>query len=74
MEPRHIRLVALGNELLSGVGDPRALGWFGRVLAKTPVDTVDFEHYVLAMPREGTEALSRRWQEETMPRFSAANT
>ena len=70
MEPRHIRLVALGNELLSGVGDPRALGWFGRVLAKTPVDTVDLEHYVLAMPREGTEALSRRWQEETMPRFS----
>ncbi|GAB3188322.1 GDSL-type esterase/lipase family protein [Nesterenkonia suensis] len=66
---RSIRIVAVGNELLTGAGDPRALGWLGRVLAKTPTDSVHLEHYVLAMPREGTEALSHRWQAEAAPRF-----
>lgn len=71
---RHVRLVALGDELLSGVGDPRALGWFGRVLSKTPIDGLTLEHYALAMPGEGTEALSERWQDEAVARFSAATT
>lgn len=69
---RSIRIVAVGNELLTGVGDPRALGWFGRVLSKTPAETTRLEHYVLAMPGEGTEALSHRWQQEAAPRFEAA--
>ncbi|WP_261623150.1 GDSL-type esterase/lipase family protein [Nesterenkonia marinintestina] len=68
---RSIRIVAVGNELLTGVGDPRALGWWGRVLAKTPRETVHVEDYVLAMPGEGVEALSHRWQAEAAPRFSA---
>lgn len=68
---RSIRIVALGNELLTGVGDPRALGWFGRVLSKTSAETARIEHYVLAMPGEGTEALSHRWQQEATPRFEA---
>lgn len=68
---RSIRIVAVGNELLTGVGDPRALGWFGRALSKTPVETARIEHYVLAMPGEGTEALSHRWQQETALRFDA---
>ncbi|OSM44398.1 GDSL-type esterase/lipase family protein [Nesterenkonia sp. PF2B19] len=67
---RSIRIVAVGNELLTGTGDPRALGWLGRVLAKTPTEAVHLEHYVLAMPGEGTEALSHRWQAEAAPRFS----
>lgn len=66
---RSIRIVAVGNELLTGVGDPRALGWLGRVLAKTPTESVHVEHYVLAMPGEGTEALSHRWLDEAAPRF-----
>ncbi|GAA3280763.1 GDSL-type esterase/lipase family protein [Nesterenkonia halobia] len=68
---RSIRIVAVGNELLTGVGDPRALGWLGRVLAKTPTESVRLEHYVLAMPGEGTEALSQRWREEALRRFEA---
>ncbi|GAA1171122.1 MULTISPECIES: GDSL-type esterase/lipase family protein [Nesterenkonia] len=66
---RSIRIVAVGNELLTGAGDPRALGWLGRVLAKTPTESVQLEPYVLAMPGEGTEALSHRWQAEAAPRF-----
>jgi len=71
---RHLRIVALGDELLSGVGDPRALGWFGRVISKTPIDGIALEHYALAMPGEGTEALSERWQQEAVPRFEAPVT
>lgn len=68
---RSIRIVALGNELITGVGDPRALGWLGRAISKTPTESVRLEHYVLAMPGEGTEALSHRWQQEAAARFDA---
>ena len=40
MDKRELRIVAVGDELVAGVGDPRALGWLGRVLARTPQDTV----------------------------------
>lgn len=68
---RKLRLAVLGDELLTGVGDPRALGWVGRVLSKTPVDQVELQHYVLAVPGEGTEALSHRWEAEVARRFGS---
>lgn len=70
--PRRIRLVALGDELLTGVGDPRALGWLGRVLSKTALDGLELQCYALPVPGEGTEALSRRWEEESAARFSSS--
>ncbi|MGY5317690.1 GDSL-type esterase/lipase family protein [Neomicrococcus lactis] len=70
MDTRTIRLAAVGDELLAGHGDPRALGWFGRVLARTPIDSVRIESYVLAAPAEGSEAISQRWLEEVGRRFS----
>lgn len=69
MEIRRIRIASVGNELLAGVGDPRALGWLGRVLAKTSAPGVQLESYVLACPGEGTEALSQRWQSESALRY-----
>ena len=69
MEQRTIRIAAVGNELLAGHGDPRALGWYGRVIARTPNDDVRLESYQLAAPDEGTEALAQRWLEEAGRRF-----
>lgn len=69
MEKRELRIVAVGDELVAGVGDPRALGWLGRVLARTSSDAVTIEPYVLASPREGTEALAGRWLREAGSRF-----
>ncbi|WP_120003387.1 GDSL-type esterase/lipase family protein [Nesterenkonia muleiensis] len=66
---RRIRVVALGDELLTSAADPRALGWLGRVLSKTPVEELDLETYVLAVPGEGVEALSKRWEAEAALRF-----
>lgn len=68
--PRRVRIVAIGDELLTGTGDPRALGWTGRVISKTPLENLDLQQYVLAMPGEGVAALSERWEAEALPRFS----
>ncbi|MGJ9402464.1 GDSL-type esterase/lipase family protein [Arthrobacter sp. KK5.5] len=69
MQQRIIRIAAVGNELLAGHGDPRALGWYGRVLARTAADDVRLESYTLASPDEGTEVLAQRWLEEAGRRF-----
>ncbi|MCC3280916.1 MULTISPECIES: GDSL-type esterase/lipase family protein [Arthrobacter] len=69
MEQRRIRLAAVGDELLAGHGDPRALGWLGRVLARTTPETAQLEAYSLAAPGEGTEALANRWLMEAGRRF-----
>ncbi|BCT76721.1 lysophospholipase [Sinomonas cyclohexanicum] len=66
---RKLRIAAVGDELLAGVGDPRALGWLGRVLARTPREELVLESYVLAAPQEGTESLAARWEGEAMRRF-----
>ncbi|WP_199276305.1 GDSL-type esterase/lipase family protein [Arthrobacter sp. CAN_A2] len=70
MEQRRIRLAAVGDELLAGLGDPRALGWLGRVMARTRPDNVSVEAYSLAAPGEGTEALANRWLQEAGRRFA----
>ncbi|GAB4099774.1 GDSL-type esterase/lipase family protein [Sinomonas halotolerans] len=67
---RKLRLAAIGDELLAGTGDPRALGWIGRVLARTPREELTLESYVLAAPDEGTEALTARWEAEALRRFA----
>ncbi|KAD4060572.1 GDSL-type esterase/lipase family protein [Arthrobacter yangruifuii] len=69
MEQRRIRLAAVGDELLAGHGDPRALGWLGRVLARTSPENVNLQAYSLAAPNEGTEALANRWLSEAGRRF-----
>lgn len=70
MDQRRIRIVAVGDELLAGMGDPRALGWYGRVLARTPHDVTPVSSYVLAAPDEGSEALNDRWFNEASRRFA----
>ncbi|WP_341393608.1 GDSL-type esterase/lipase family protein [Arthrobacter sp. G119Y2] len=69
MEQRRIRLAAVGDELLAGHGDPRALGWLGRVLARTTPENVSVQAYTLAAPQEGTESLANRWLQEAGRRF-----
>jgi acyl-CoA thioesterase-1 len=71
VEQRRIRIAAVGDELLAGLGDPRALGWLGRVLARTSPDDAIVETFTLAAPQEGTEALAARWQQEAGRRFDA---
>jgi len=66
---RSIRVVALGDELLTGAGDPKGLGWFGRVQARLPKGE-DVAFFPLAKIGETTAELHARWQAEALPRFS----
>lgn len=61
--PDELRICVVGDELAAGVGDPKGLGWLGRVSARThsPLLTMIFP---LAVPGETTTALSARWEGE----------
>lgn len=62
------RICVIGDELVAGVGDAKALGWVGRVVARTPLDPPPLV-MTLAVPGETTTALSARWDVETSLRF-----
>jgi len=62
------RIVIVGDELAVGRGDPKALGWPGRVLARTDAPT-KVTGYVLAVPNEASTMLANRWEPEATRRF-----
>lgn len=66
------RICVVGDELVAGVGDPKALGWVGRVTARTPLDPAPMV-MALAVPGETTTQLSSRWETETTLRFGPAS-
>ena len=66
---RSIRVVILGDELLTGAGDPKGLGWLGRVQARLPKGE-EVAFFPLAMVEENTGELLERWKSEALKRFS----
>lgn len=67
MDPAR-RICVIGDELVAGTGDPKGLGWVGRVAARTPLEPLPHV-LTLAVPHETTTALSARWQAETALRL-----
>ena len=67
--PAPLRLVVVGDELVCGAGDPKALGWVGRVVARTiaPVPPLVL---TLAVPGETSTGLGSRWDVEASRRFA----
>lgn len=61
-QPRRIRLIALGDELLAGVGDARALGWLGRAVARQQAHGAPVELYSVALPHDTSASLAERWE------------
>ena len=66
---REVRICVVGDELSAGVGDAKALGWAGRVVARTRFPQTAYV-FPLAIPGETTTALSQRWEAETARRFA----
>ena len=58
----------VGDELVAGRGDPKALGWAGRVAARTTTEGVDTTFHVLGVPGETLIEMSARWEEEVVRR------
>jgi hypothetical protein len=68
---RPIRVVILGDAIISAAGDAKGMGWVGRVISKTPAVEPRIDFYALAAPDETTSMLAERWQAEVQRRFSA---
>ena len=54
-----MRICFIGDELVAGVGDPRGLGWVGRVNAHSTFD-VPATFLTLAVPSETTQQMAAR--------------
>ncbi|MEN9990155.1 MAG: hypothetical protein RL508_1134 [Actinomycetota bacterium] len=70
MPDRDIRIVILGDSTVSAAGDPRGMGWVGRVTAKTQATDKSIEIYSLPVPAETSGLLAERWKAEAGRRFS----
>lgn len=64
-----LRLAVVGDELVAGAGDPKGLGWVGRVTARTPTPD-PLTVLTLAVPGETSTQLGARWDEEVTRRWS----
>jgi len=67
VDERSIRVCVVGDELVAGAGDPRGLGWVGRVVARTSAPLTVMP---LAVPGESTAELAQRWEAEVGRRLS----
>jgi hypothetical protein len=67
---RTIRIVVLGDTLASSSGDPKGIGWLGRVMARTPIEDPRIDVYALPAPEETSAAIGARWATEVQSRFS----
>jgi acyl-CoA thioesterase I len=68
---RDVRICVFGDSFVTGVGDPKALGWVGRVAARTPESTgVALTIYELGVRGQSTEDVVVRMPLEISPRFA----
>ena len=70
MVRQDIRIVILGDSTISAAGDPRGMGWVGRVTAKTPANSPRIDVFALPAPDETSAMLAERWKAEVGRRFS----
>lgn len=66
---RDVGLCVVGCDLASGYGDPRALGWVGRVLARTQHPDLDMTAYNLSLRGATSADVMGRWRSECDPRW-----
>lgn len=71
--PRQIGLCFVGDSFVAGVGDPKALGWVSRVVARTPVTDAQLASYNLGVQGESSTEVLGRWRAETAPRWASCN-
>jgi lysophospholipase L1-like esterase len=68
--PRDVRICVVGDSFVAGYGDPKALGWLGRVLARTATPEVSLTAYGLGVRDDSSTQVLARWREETSRRWS----
>jgi acyl-CoA thioesterase-1 len=63
-----LRVIVLGDQLVTASGDPKGMGWVGRVQARTPQVDPTIELLTLAYPEDTSLTLAKRWLAEVQPR------
>lgn len=66
---RAVTICFLGDSLTSGYGDPKGLGWVGRVVSRTVSQGVDLTAYNLGVRGQDSGQVMARWRPETTPRW-----
>ena len=66
-----INVFFVGDELVAGHGDPKVLGWTGRVAARTLPLKPELRFHTLAVPGETTGEMTARWDDEALRRLGA---
>lgn len=61
-----MRLIAFGDSMVAGAGDPDHLGWIGRAVAGRRPITL----YNLGVRRETSADIAARWRGEALPRMT----
>jgi acyl-CoA thioesterase I len=62
---RDVRISVVGDSYVTGYGDPKGLGWVGRVVARTSQDELDLTVHQLGVRGDSTAGVLERWREET---------
>ena len=71
IQRRDIRIVIMGDSIVSAAGDSRGMGWVGRVTAKTPADNPRIDIFTLPFPGENSQGLAERFKLEALSRFTS---
>ena len=70
---RRVGLVFVGDSFVNGYGDPKALGWVSRVIARTPHPGVQIAPYNLGVAGESSTDVLARWKDESTLRWRRSN-
>ncbi len=68
-EIRDVGMVFVGASLTAGYGDPKGLGWVGRVVARTQHPDLDLTAYNLGVRGNTSGDVVARWGAECHPRW-----
>lgn len=68
---RDVGMVFMGASMTAGYGDPKGLGWVGRVVARTQHPDLDLTAYNLGVRGNTSADIVARWAAESHPRWKA---
>jgi acyl-CoA thioesterase-1 len=60
----------VGSSMTAGYGDPKGLGWVGRVVSRTQHPDLDLTAYNLGIRGDTSAGVMARWRSETAPRWA----
>lgn len=67
---RDVGLCFVGASTTAGYGDPKGLGWVGRVVSRTHHPDLDLTAYNLGVRGDTSGDVMSRWRTETAPRWA----